>query len=143
MERAVSKAMALIEATSDYFEDVARLIKRLVPPAGRLSEELAILYRERVGIPAETTGAESLLLDAYGFDDAGALEKLREFFDTKSYVPERIAERARTRILFRQPSILLVYKAVSDAPRQALMKWPLTPKELAPVYADLGIAMPT
>src|SRR4029453_5810322 len=50
MERAVSKAMALIEATSDYFEDVARLIDRLVTPTRKLSEELAFLYRDRVGV---------------------------------------------------------------------------------------------
>ena len=142
MERAVSKAMALIEATSDYFEDVARLIERLVTPTRKLSEELAYLYRERVGISAEPTRAESLLLDAYDSDDPTLLDKLREFLGSKSYVPERIADRAKTKILFRQPSILLVYKAVSEAPRQAVAIWPLTPNELAPVYADLGTAMP-
>ena len=60
MERAVSKAMALIEATSDYFEDVARLIELLVTPTRKLSEELAYLYRDRVGLSAEPTEAENL-----------------------------------------------------------------------------------
>jgi hypothetical protein len=141
MERAVSKAMALIEATSDYFEDVARLIDRLVTPTRKLSEELAFLYRDRVGVSAEPTKAESLLLDAYGSDDPSLMEDLRKFLDAKSYVPERIADRAKTKILFRQPSMLLVYKAVSETPRQAAGKWPLTPNELAPVYADLGTSM--
>jgi putative GTP pyrophosphokinase len=143
MERAVSKAMALIEATSDYFEDVARLIERLVTPTKKLNEDLAHLYRDRVGVPAEPTRAEGLLLDAYGSDDLTLLEKLREFLDLKRYVPERIADRSKTKILFRQPSILLVYNAAFASPRQAAAKWPLTPNELASVYADLGIAMPS
>jgi putative GTP pyrophosphokinase len=142
MERAVSKAMALIEATSDYFEDVARLIERLVTPTRKLSEELAYLYRARVGLTAEPTKAENLLLDAYGSDDPTLLDKLGEFLNSKSYVAERIGNRAKTKLLFRQPSILLVYKAVSEAPRQALAKWPLTANELAPVYTDLGTSMP-
>lgn len=142
MERAVSKAMALIEATSDYFDDVARLIERLVTPARKLSEELAYLYQDVVGVPAEPTKAEALILEAFGSDDPAQLDKLRNFLNSKSFVAERIADRAKTKMLFRQPSILLVYHAVSNSPRQAATKWPLTASELAPVYADLGTAMP-
>lgn len=143
MERAVSKAMALIEATSDYFEDVASLIERLVTPTRKLSEELGHLYRERIGVSAEPTKAENLLLDAYGSDDPTLLDKLRQFLDAKAFVAERVGDRSRTKMLFRQPSILLVYKAASESPRQAAMQWPLTANELAPIYADLGTAMPT
>lgn len=142
MERAVSKAMALIEATSDYFEDVARLIERLVTPTRKLSEELAYLYQDIVGVPAEPTKAEALILEAFSSDDPALLDKLRSFLNSKSFVGERVAERAKTKMLFRQPSILLVYQAVSESPRQAADRWPLTPSEVAPVYADLGTAMP-
>ncbi|WP_196232433.1 GTP pyrophosphokinase [Bradyrhizobium japonicum] len=142
MERAVSKAMALIEATSDYFEDVARLIERLVTPSRQLSEELAYIYKERTGIFAEPTRAEAMLLEAYGSDDPTLLKHLRDFLNLKTFVPERVAERSKIKMLFRQPSILLAYKAVSESPRQAAGKWPLTPNEIAPIYADLGVAMP-
>jgi hypothetical protein len=143
MERAVSKAMALIEATSDYFVDVAQLIERLVTPTRKLSEGLAYLYQEAVGVPAEPTKAESLILEAFGSDDPALLDKLRDFLHSKDFVAERIAERAKTKMLFRQPSILLVYQAVAESPRQAATKWPLTANELAPMYSDLGTSMPT
>ncbi|WIW43866.1 RelA/SpoT family protein [Bradyrhizobium sp. 62B] len=140
MERAVSKAMALIEATSDYFEDVARLIEGLTSPSRKLTEELIHLYRERVGVAAEPTKVDGLLLEAYGSGDT-PLDGLQEFLDSKSYVAERIAERAKTKILFKQPSILLVYRAVAEGSRTAAAKWPLTPNELSPVYTDLGMSM--
>ncbi|MBR1241497.1 RelA/SpoT family protein [Bradyrhizobium sp. AUGA SZCCT0274] len=139
MERAVSKAMALIEATSDYFEDVARLIEGLTSPSRKLTEELIHLYAERIGRAAEPTKVDGLLLEAFGSDEP-AMDALRQFLDEKSYLAEHIAERAKTKILFRQPSILLVYKAVSEGWRQASAKWPLTPNELAPVFSDLGIS---
>ena len=59
---------------------------------------------------AEPTKVDGLLLEAYGSGDA-PLDGWREFLDSKSYIAERIAERAKTKILFRQPSILLVYRA--------------------------------
>jgi ppGpp synthetase/RelA/SpoT-type nucleotidyltranferase len=142
MERAVSKAMALIEATTDYFEDVAGLIDRLVSQSRKLTEELSYLYREKVGLSAEISKAESLLVDAYGSDDPNLIADVKAFLDEKSYVAERIAERSKTKLLFRQPSILLVYHAASRTPRKAAEAWPLTANELAPVYSDLGDAFP-
>ncbi len=79
-------------------------------------------------------------MEAYGSDDASLVSHVRKFLDEKPFVAERIADPSKTKILFRQPSILLVYKAVVEGQRQARQAWPLTPKELAPVYADLGIA---
>jgi len=120
MERAVSKAMALIEATTDYFENVDGLIQRLISPSRKLTEELGFLYREKVGVAAELTKAESLLVDAYGSEDPNLVSQVRALLDSKTYVAERIAERSKTKILFRQPSILLVYKAVFDGARRAV-----------------------
>jgi putative GTP pyrophosphokinase len=140
MERAVSKAMALIEATNDYFEDVAARIERLVSSTRKLTEELGFIYREKVGIQPEITKAESLLIEAFGNDALNLLPDLMTFLDSKTYISERIAARSKTKLLFRQPSILLVYKAASERPRETRGIWPLTPNELAPIYADLGIA---
>ena len=141
MERAVSKAMALIESTNDYFEQVAQRIDDLVSPARKLSEELAFLFKERVGIDAEITKAESLLVDAFGSDASKTIVlDTKRFLDEKPFVATRIADRAKSKMLFRQPSILLVYKAVSEKPHQAQDVWPLTPNELAPIGTDLGVS---
>ncbi|WP_441228229.1 GTP pyrophosphokinase [Tardiphaga sp. 20_F10_N6_6] len=141
MERAVSKAMALIEATNDYFEQVAARIEVAVSDTRKLTDQLAYLYEQRTGIRAEMTRVDSLLMEAFSPNSDGVLEKVTAFLNQKSFVSEKIANRAKIKILFRQPSILIAYLAVSERPSDALNRWPLTRSELAPIYADLGLAM--
>jgi len=70
------------------------------------------------------------------------IEAVRQYIDEKPFVVDRIRERARSKLLFRQPSILLVYMAVSKRSGDAREAWPLTPAEMKPILADLGHAAP-
>jgi putative GTP pyrophosphokinase len=144
MIRAAAKSMALIEATSDYFQELTKIIRDAVDPNRKLSEELFKLYVEIVGTNPDPTAAEGILNDAYkplaGDDPIGSL---KTFLADKRFVAEQIKERARGKLLFRQPSILLVYMSVSAKPIEAAATWPLTPNELKPVYTDLGQAFPS
>jgi putative GTP pyrophosphokinase len=58
---------------------------------------------------------------------------------TRVYLPQRIAEKASHKLLFRQSSILLVYMLAAEEPTAMKKKWPLTPNELRPIYTDLGM----
>jgi ppGpp synthetase/RelA/SpoT-type nucleotidyltranferase len=143
MKRAAAKSMALIEATSDYFERLVQEIKAAVSPNKKLSQDLADFYQLKIGVP-DPTKAEGILNDAYAsvLGDAG-LTALRTFLESKSYVLDRIRDRARSKLLFRQPSILLVYMAVGTKRTEATAAWPFTEAELKPIYVDLGEAMPS
>lgn len=144
MHRAAAKAMALVEATSDYFEDLTNLISEAVASNKRLSAELAGVYRDVLGIPADPTKAEGLLNDAYApFGGNAATATVRQLLEKYPFVIERVRERAATKLLFRQPSILLVYVAVLNQPGNAAEVWPFTPAELKPIFTDLGQAAPT
>jgi putative GTP pyrophosphokinase len=114
MHRAAAKSMALVEATNDYFEQLMELIEKNVAPNKELAQKMDALYRELVGHPTDSTRAEGLLNDAFapltGDDPIAAV---RELFTQKAFLLERIRERAPTKLLFRQPSILLAYVAVS------------------------------
>jgi hypothetical protein len=102
------------------------------------------LYREKVGAAADPTQAEGLLSDAYAdiLGTDGVLAA-RTFVEANPFVLQQIKDRARSKLIFRQPSILLAYMAVSAIPNEAAAKWPLTPSELKPIYVDLGQALPT
>lgn len=144
MHRAAAKSMALIEATSDYFRELMELIERNVAPARELSTKLAALYRELVGREPDPTRAEGLLNDAFAtFAGDKPDEAIRSLFAQKPFLLDRIRERAATKLLFRQPSIMLVYVAVSMRAADAQEAWPLTFAELKPLYTDLGLAAPT
>lgn len=144
MHRAAAKAMALIESTNDYFEQLMELIETSVQPNKELSKQMIGLYRDLVGQDPDPTRAEGLLNDAYasfaGSNPRDAVEKL---VTERPFIVERIKERAPSKLLFRQPSILLVYVAVACRPGDAKDSWPLTPAELKPIYTDLGLADPT
>lgn len=143
MHRAAAKAMALVEATSDYFEQLTELIEKNVEPNKKLSTQMGELYREIVGVDPDPTKAEGLLNDAYvPFAGEAAVEAVREFIAENPFVVDRIRERAPGKLLFRQPSILLTYLAVSKRSGDAREAWPLTPTEIKPIFTDLGLADP-
>jgi putative GTP pyrophosphokinase len=143
MHRAAAKSMALIEATGDYFQELMELIERNLAPARELSKQMAALYREVAGREPDPTKAEGLLNDAFGtFAGDKPEEAVRSLFVEKPFLLDRIKERAATKLLFRQPSIVLVYLAASKRPADAQEAWPFTPAELKPLYTDLGLAAP-
>jgi putative GTP pyrophosphokinase len=143
MHRAAAKAMALIESTNDYFEELVELIEASVQPNKELSKQMMVLYRELVRAEPDPTKAEGLLNDAYApFTADEPLDKIRQLVSGKPFIIERIKERAPVKLLFRQPSILLAYLAVSVRPGDAKAAWPLTPAEMKPIFTDLGVADP-
>jgi putative GTP pyrophosphokinase len=143
MKRAAAKSMALIETTGDYFQQLVDQIAQAVGPNRKLTEELMGLYRDLIGREADPTRAEGLLSEGFApLAGDGAVGAVRAFVAEKPFVVERIKERAVSRLLFRQPSILLVYLVVSKRRTAAEEAWPLTEAELKPVLTDLGIAGP-
>jgi hypothetical protein len=100
---------------------------------------LSKVYRERIGREPELTRTEGLVLEAYETsigDDV--IARLTSLLDEKPYVADRVRERAATKLLYRQPAILLVYLFASEKPAATKLSWPLTPAELRPIYVDLG-----
>lgn len=141
MLRAAAKSMALIEATNDYFEELVAEIRNAVEKNRKLSDELSDLYRELLHSESDPTRAESILNDAFStFLAANPIDEVRSLFSEKPFLIDRVAERAQSKYLYRQPSILLVYAAVARNPTDALRAWPLTPNELKPIFGDLGEA---
>lgn len=143
MLRAAAKSMALIESTNDYFEELVKEINAEVAANRQLSDELADTYRATVGKSADPTRAEGLLNDAFAtFTGEKPLDRLTAFLTEKPYIPNKIAARSAYKHLFRQPSILLAYLAVSTDPIAAVRAWPLTLDEIKPIFSDLGVALP-
>lgn len=142
MHRAAAKSMALIEATNDYFEKLMELIAHGVAPNKELAEQMGDIYQKFVGTAPDPTRAEAALAEAYidAFDDP--ISAIRALCDKKNFVSKRIESRAPTKLLFRQPGILLAYAAVDAKPEEAKERWPFTELELKAIFSDLGKAFP-
>ena len=141
MKRAAAKSMALIEATNDYFEDVTKQVNLVTLPERAATASLIPLYQNAVGKNPQISRLEGLLLDAFQIDDPEHLKSEVSYMLRQSaFVGSRIAERAKTKLLFRQPSILAAYYFAQTQGAEIRARWPLTEDELRPVFTDLGLA---
>lgn len=142
MHRAAAKSMALLEATNDYFETVVDQVNEYVKPEREVTQKLIKIYKKFTGVAPRPTKLEGVILEAISEDTAelgGRLENLLcEFLYKHDYLSETINEHSKAKLLFAQPSILLVYFLVKQKPSEIKKCWPLTEDELRPLFTDLG-----
>lgn len=140
MHRNAAKAMALLEATNDYFEKVAEDVNEALTSVRQMTADLSSVYRAAVGLDPKPTVLEGLLLSAY---ENGApreyVPQIEEMLKENPFIVERIKDRiGQKNPLFSQPSVLLVYLLISQSPRRAMAVWPLTLGEMEPLLNDFG-----
>jgi ppGpp synthetase/RelA/SpoT-type nucleotidyltranferase len=142
IRRAVARSIALIEAADDFFETAMDELKKGTAQEREAIELLGQIYRDVLKREPEVQESNFLIMDAYP-ERLGAelAETLRAFLQTKPYILERIAERAETQHLYRQPVILLIYLLAAQSPAVTKDRWPLTAEELRPLYRDLGLSI--
>lgn len=143
VKRAAAKSMALIEATDDYFTQVRQKLELAQAPGQQVAAAVQAAYQPFTGLEPQPSPLNTLLVDHFRkFANEGFERELADFLKEKSFLAERIQERAATDLLYRQPAVLLVYWAIKQAPRQAPAGSPLSDDELAPLYGDLGLKSP-
>jgi putative GTP pyrophosphokinase len=140
MRRSAAKAMALLEATNDYFEKVADDVAGILAKVRMVTANLSDIYRTLIGIEPRPSILEGMLLDAY---EPMATDNYTDQITTLVGEKPFIAEAIRTRVgqsnpVFAQPSVLLIYLAVDKSVRKATAAWPLTANEIEPILNDFG-----
>jgi hypothetical protein len=140
MQRNAAKAMALLEATNDYFERVASDVTQALESVREVTRQLSEVYRRATGLEPKPSVLEGLLLEAYEpneHDDY--IRGVSDLLTRKPFLIDRIKERVSAHSpLFAQPAILLAYRSITNSPRRAFDSWPLTPAEIEPLLNDLG-----
>ena len=140
MRRSAAKAMALLEATNDYFERVADNVADILAKVQKVTTDLSEMYRELVGVEPRPSVLEGMLLDAYdplAIDDY--IEQIKALLDGKPFIADAIRKRVgENNPIFAQPSVLLTYLAVERSLRKATAAWPLTAVEIEPILNDFG-----
>jgi putative GTP pyrophosphokinase len=143
IKRAAAKSMTLIEATDDYFTQVRQKLELAQAPSKHVADTLERQYRSFIGKDPQSSPLNTLLVDHFvKWAKVNFATELDSFVKEKAFLAERIEERARTELLYRQPAILLVYWAIKQAPRAVSLDSPLSNGELAPLYSDLGLRLP-
>lgn len=140
MQRNAAKAMALLEATNDYFEQVADQVGAALSAVREMTRDLSQVYRKATGLEPSPSLLEGLLLEAYESSfEPDFPAQVERMLAERPFIVERIKDRVALRNpLFSQPSILLAYLDIVGRGRRALKAWPLTPDEMEPLLNDLG-----
>lgn len=143
MMRSAAKAMALIEATDDYFRQVSSLIDSSVRSVKELVGALSNYYTDVSGIKSAVTKFDGEIIDAYiPLVSSISLDEIICWLKEKPFIGRRVTERRESQALYTLPSIFLIYFVVGNFPNVANSPGLLTEEEIAPIYSDLGLAMP-
>ncbi|MFH5924567.1 GTP pyrophosphokinase [Roseomonas xinghualingensis] len=140
MQRNAAKAMALLEATNDYFEKVAEQVTAAVSAVREITSALSGVYREATGLEPSPSLLEGLLLEAYEpMVGSDYVVQAQGLLTEKPFLVDRIRSGVQhCNPLFSQPSILLAYLDIATRGRKALTDWPLTEDEMEPLLNHLG-----
>lgn len=140
MKRDAAKAMALLEATNDYFEKVSGRVTDIIGSLSEVTKTLSEIYRKAVGFAAEPTILEGLILDGYDAVAEGEYaSEVEKLIAEKPFLVDRVKERVgEGNPIFKQPSVWLVYLDIAKHGQRALENWRLTNKEIEPLMNDLG-----
>lgn len=142
VKRAAAKSMALIEATGDYFSEVRNKLALAAAPGDKVASDVERIYMGHIGMP-EISALNSMIIDHYKkWAKEDFADQIVAYYQDKSWLFSKVAERATTSALYRQPGVLLVYWVIDQAPTASEKNSPLTSNELAPIYSDLGKNLP-
>lgn len=143
VKRAAAKSMALIEATDDYFMQVRERLALAQAPGGRVAMIVDKFYQALTGVKPDISPLNDLIIDHFKKWAKEDFElSITNFVDDKKFLADVIRSRVGSGLLYRQSGILLVYWAISQAPREISYDSPLSDDELAPLYSDLGERLP-
>lgn len=145
-KRFVARSMALMETTDDLFCHTMSMLREANAVRNVWFDLLKTLYIHNIGKDyLEIDDILNLtLLDTYRDileqRDPSDIEK---FISDRTFIPERVRQRANAQFLYKQPVILLLYWLVKQEDYETKRRWPFGSlrEELTQVYSDLGTSI--
>ncbi len=140
VKRAISKSLALIEATGDIFTNVNAKFQEKRFFMDKTFFELKKLYS-----PISSGGFDDkfneLIIDCFSDNllKDYSVGVLVNFLQEQSWIIDRVKEKRDVYFLYKQPIILLLFFLVRNHKMKIKENWPLPFEKLKPIYSDLGI----
>lgn len=143
--RLIARSMALMESTDELFCRTIEELKKVSELRNEINVLLNALYKKLVGTSVSKVDIQFNLelLDAFHDRlDKELIASIEGFLQERSFVIERIKERAKTNHFYQQPIILFLYWLVKNFDSDTKKSWPYESlrSDLSQIYSDLGIA---
>ncbi|MNE73732.1 hypothetical protein D3C80_1697590 [compost metagenome] len=118
-----------METTDDLFCRTMELLREANGPKVDFLNELAAIYREKIGeqhLAADDKSASVLADEFRELIGAELISEINALLNLKKYIPVKVASRAASVPFFNQAAVLLVYWLALNHDTDDLVKrWPL------------------
>lgn len=138
-QRLAAKSMALIEVADDFFGMVVKASSEAYKSQSELLKRLIAFYGEKIKQPPDIAKINQIVVDMLDGERLfNEFELIEKKLLSKPFIFKKIADRYKTRHVFRQPIILLVYYLVMSQPMVTKTLDLIPDNDLRTIYADLG-----
>lgn len=139
VKRVLARSMALIETTDILFKEVYDVLRK---EDSRYTEfnKWADKY---CTFENSTERLNRFIYSSYQkllINNQITISDLDKFIQGRTYLQERIKDKKKLNILYRQPIILLLFYLIKNFRCQMLLDWPLDDDILSPIFTDLGVS---
>jgi putative GTP pyrophosphokinase len=141
VQRTIAKSMALIETTDNFFTVAKDLLVKVQTQEKNFLDGLTKVYAELAIPEFEQKTNQYLFQELAPISEDVGIQEIKDFIATKIFLKDRIASQHDTKVLYRQPIILLVYFLIEKKRTQLKKHFPLTTDELRPFFNDLGLSL--
>lgn len=142
--RYIASSAALIDTADHLFCETMEILAEENKARGELLEQLSELYDAKIS-PSNIKDQKLNMIILDEFEDElqgqNALTEISDLLTRKTFIKDRIKERALSDPFWGQPVVILAYWLVSRAPHDVYNKWPFAGSHdaLDMVYSDLGL----
>lgn len=142
VHRKIARSMALIEAADELFGEVNNMLNAKDVLFESLMSNLRLAY-SKITEPDYVKELNMFIFDSYQeVIDSIDIADINRYLLNKPIIAELVRKNFDSSLLHRQPIILFLYYFITRKRNKALKLWPLTEKEIEPLYTDLGINIP-
>ncbi len=142
--RTVSKCMALIETTDEFFCIATNDLKNGPVTDFKIVERLDSLYFQKTGLHSYAEKSSLIIFDTFEkFITEDLIENIDNLLNIKPFLITKIQEKYSSFKIYQQSVILFAYWLIDTKKRRTQEDWSLDYKVLELLATDLGISLDT
>lgn len=143
LKRLTSRSMALIESADYFFEEVKEMVSNTEMISSNLYKNLVDYYYSFAPKNDPEEKINNIIMDSLSellYNDI--FNDIKSLIEKENYLKNIIVNSTDLKLMYRQPTILLVYFLIFKKRRQLCDIWPLTDNDLIPLFNDCGVSFP-
>lgn len=142
VNRTVSKCMALIETTDDFFCEATKALNEGPVTEFKIIERLDSLFLNKIELHSYHDKSSLIVFDTFEkFITKDLIDNIDKLLNQKPFLIDRIQEKYSVFKIYQQSVILFAYWLIDTRKRRTQEDWPLDRKVLELLATDLSISL--